>query len=78
MENQPQEDVKAHLLATDDQFRSLAEQHAQIKKQIEEIESRPHVTGAEELEEQRLKKLKLYLKDQMSRMLMQSRHATVG
>jgi uncharacterized protein YdcH (DUF465 family) len=78
MENQPQEDVKAHLLATDDQFRSLAEQHAQLKKQIEEIESKPHVTGADELEEQRLKKLKLYLKDQMNRMLMQSRHATVG
>lgn len=78
MENQPQEDVKAHLLATDDQFRSLAEQHAQLKKQIEEIESKPHVTGADELEEQRLKKLKLYLKDQMNRMLMQSHHATVG
>ncbi|HEX7361830.1 MAG TPA: YdcH family protein [Bryobacteraceae bacterium] len=78
MENQPQEDTKAHLLATDTQFRSLAEQHAQIKKQIEEIESKPHVTGADELEEQRLKRLKLYLKDQMNRMLMQSRHATVG
>ncbi|MGH9582328.1 MAG: YdcH family protein, partial [Bryobacteraceae bacterium] len=61
MENQAQEEKKAHLLATDDQFRSLAEQHAQIKKQIEEIESKPHVTGADELEEQRLKKLKLFL-----------------
>ncbi|MGH9609580.1 MAG: DUF465 domain-containing protein [Bryobacteraceae bacterium] len=78
MENQPQEDMKAHLLATDTQFRSLAEQHAQIKKQIEEIESKPHVTGADEIEEQRLKKLKLFLKDQMNRMLMQSCHATVG
>jgi uncharacterized protein YdcH (DUF465 family) len=78
MENQTQEDLKAHLLATDDQFRSLAEQHAQLKKQIEEIESKPHVTGTDELEEQRLKKLKLNLKDQMNRMLMHSRHATVG
>lgn len=78
MENQAQEEMKAHLLASDNQFRSLAEQHAQIKKQIEEIESKPHVTGADELEEQRLKKLKLYLKDQMNRMLLQSRHATVS
>lgn len=78
MENQAQEEMKAHLLANDDQFRSLAEQHAQIKKQIEEIESKPHVTGADELEEQRLKKLKLYLKDQMNRMLLQSRHVTVS
>lgn len=73
-----QEEMKAHLLANDDRFRSLAEQHAQIKKQIQEIESKPHVTGADELEEQRLKKLKLYLKDQMNRMLLQARHATVG
>lgn len=78
MGNQAQEEMKAHLLAHDDQFRSLAEQHAQIKKQIEEIESKPHVTGADELEEQRLKKLKLYLKDQMNRMLLHSRHATVS
>lgn len=78
MENQTQDDLKAHLLATDEQFRSLAEQHAQLKKKIEEIESKPHVTGADELEEQRLKKLKLYIKDQMNRILLQSRHATVG
>lgn len=78
MENQTQEDLKAHLLATDNQFRSLAEQHAQLKRQIEEIESKPHVTGVDELEEQRLKKLKLSVKDQMNRMLMGSRHATVG
>jgi uncharacterized protein YdcH (DUF465 family) len=78
MEHQTQEDLRAHLLATDERFRSLAEQHAQLKKKIEEIESKPHVTGADELEEQRLKKLKLYLKDQMNRILAQSRHATVG
>ena len=71
------EDVRAHLLATSEQFRTLAEQHAQLKHQIEEIESKPHVTGTDELEEQRLKKMKLHLKDQMNEMLFHYKHASV-
>ncbi len=77
MENHTQEDLKAHLLATNEQFRTLAEQHAQLKRQIEEIESKPHITSADELEEQRLKKLKLRLKDQMNQILEQYKHAGV-
>jgi uncharacterized protein YdcH (DUF465 family) len=71
------EELKAHLLATNEEFRSLAEQHALLKKQIGEIESKPHVTAADELEEQRLKKLKLHLKDQMNEIMARYRHAGV-
>ncbi len=79
MENHTQdEDLKAHLLTNNEQFRSLAEQHAQLKKKIEEIESKPHVTGEDELEEQRLKKLKLLIKDQMNDLMAQYRHASVN
>jgi len=79
MENHTQdEELKAHLLATDNQFRTLAEQHARLKRQIEEIEAKPHVTEADELEEQRIKKLKLRLKDQMNEKMAQARHASVG
>jgi uncharacterized protein len=78
MENHTQEDLKAHLLSNNEQFRSLAEQHAQLKKKIEEIESKPHVTPADELEEQHLKKLKLRIKDQMNEMMAQYRHAGVS
>ncbi|MBV9268074.1 MAG: DUF465 domain-containing protein [Acidobacteriaceae bacterium] len=79
MENYTQdEDLKAHLLQTNEQFRALVEQHAQFKKQIEDIEAKPHVTEADELEEQRLKKLKLRLKDQMNEILSQYRHSAVG
>ena len=78
MENHTQdEELKAHLLATNEHFRTLAGQHAQLKKEIEEIESRPHVTPADELEEQRLKKLKLHLKDQMNQILAQNKHASI-
>lgn len=64
-----QDELKAHLMATDDTFRRLAEEHADFEKQIQAIEAKPHVTAADEIEEQRLKKLKLRLKDQMSEMM---------
>ena len=73
-----EEEAKAHLLASNEQFRELSEQHAHLKKQIEAIESKPHVTEADEIEEQRLKKLKLQVKDQMNELLAQARAATVG
>jgi uncharacterized protein YdcH (DUF465 family) len=72
------EELKAHLLATNEQFRSLFEQHAHLKHQIEAIESKPHVTGEDELEEQRLKKLKLSLKDRMIGLMASYRHASVS
>ena len=79
MENHTQEEeLKAHLFATDSQFRDLCEQHAQLKRQIGEIESKSHVTEADELEEQRLKKLKLQIKDQMNDILAQSRQVAVS
>ena len=79
MENHTQDDdLKAHLLATDESFRALAEQHAQLKKQVEAIESKPHLTSADEIEEQRLKKMKLHLKDRMNAIMAQCRHASVG
>ena len=79
MENNTQdEELKAHLLATSEQFRLLYQQHAQLKHQVEEIEAKPHVTEADELEEQRIKKLKLSLKDQMLKMMAEYGHSSVG
>ena len=48
------------------------------RQQIEEIEAKAHVTEADELEEQRIKKLKLRVKDQMNDILAQYRHSTVS
>jgi uncharacterized protein YdcH (DUF465 family) len=79
LENRTQdEELKAHLLATNEQFRRLAEQHAHLEGQIEQIESKCHVTPDDELEEQRLKKLKLQLKDQMLELIEQYKHAGVA
>lgn len=61
-----QEEIKAHLLATSGEFRSLAEKHAEYHKRLEELESKPRLTLEDEAEEHHLKKQKLHLKDQMN------------
>jgi uncharacterized protein YdcH (DUF465 family) len=78
MENHTQDDVKSHLLATDDNFRSLCEQHAKYSKLIDEIEAKGLVTEADEIEEHRLKKLKLHAKDQINEILASHRTASVS
>jgi uncharacterized protein YdcH (DUF465 family) len=64
-----QDELKAHLMATDETFRRLAEQRAEYKKKIEQIEAKPRLTPEDEIEEHRLKKLKLHLKDQMTEIM---------
>ncbi len=77
MEN-TNEGLRAHLMATDEEFRRLAEQHAAYHKQLETLEAKPLVTDQDEVEEHRLKKLKLHLKDQMNEMLARHKPQPVG
>src|SRR5689334_16381265 len=69
MENNTQDELKAHLMATSEEFRALASQHLQYHKLLEELEAKPHLSEQEQVEEQRLKKQKLRLKDQMNQIL---------
>ena len=72
MENTLKDELKAHLMATDETFRSLAEKHAEYHRQLEVLEAKAHLSLEDEAEEQRLKKLKLRLKDRMNDIM--SRH----
>ncbi len=67
-----QDALKAHLMETNQEFRSLALQHSDCSKKLEELTSRNYLTAEEQVEEVRLKKMKLRLKDQMQEIL--SRH----
>jgi uncharacterized protein YdcH (DUF465 family) len=64
-----QDELKAHLIATSEEFRALAAQHSQLHKELEALEAKPHLSDDEQAEEHRLKKLKLRLKDQMNEFL---------
>jgi uncharacterized protein YdcH (DUF465 family) len=69
MEQTNQEELKAHLMATDPHFRSLVEEHALYHQQLENLESKGRVTLADEEVENRLKKHKLRLKDEINMIL---------
>ncbi len=79
MEALNQDELKAHLMQTNEEFRQLAAQHAELKKQVEAIEAKAHLTEEDELEEVRIKKQKLHLKDQMAEIMnrYKTEHATV-
>ncbi len=78
MELTTQEELKAHLMATNEEFRSLAEKHAYYHKQLEQLEAKAHLTLEDEAEEQRLKKQKLRLKDQMNEIMARYRTQQVA
>ena len=49
-------------------FEQLQTEHRDHERRLEELKKRSWLTPEEEMEEKRLKKLKLHLKDQMERL----------
>lgn len=53
------------LLASHEEFRRLAMEHTQYAQRLDSLTEKRYLTEDEKMEEVRLKKLKLRLKDQM-------------
>jgi len=62
------------LLASHEEFRKLATEHTQYEKRLDSLTQKRYLTDDEKLEEIRLKKLKLRLKDQMHSIERQFQH----
>ncbi|PYR93622.1 MAG: hypothetical protein DMG19_01450 [Acidobacteria bacterium] len=68
-----EEEIKEHLMSSSPEFRRLVEEHQLYEGQLNELQSRHHMTERDHLEEIRLKKKKLHLKDQMNSMIQKFR-----
>ena len=72
METLSQDELKTHLMDTDEEFRRLANAHSEYARKIETLEALPYLSEQEQMEEIKLKKLKLHAKDMM--LAIMSRH----
>ena len=64
--------VREQLLASHEEFRRLAQEHTHYSQRLDSLIEKRYLTEDEKIEEVRLKKLKLRLKDQME--LIEQRH----
>ena len=72
--------VREQLLASHEEFRRLAQEHNQYSQRLTSLIEKRYLTEDEKLEEVRIKKVKLRLKDQMQMIEQQYRrsHASVA
>lgn len=57
--------VREQLLASSDEFRKLADEHSNYSQRLDSLANKKYLSEEEKVEEVRLKKLKLRLKDEM-------------
>jgi hypothetical protein len=62
---------REQLLTGHEQFQRLVQEHSQYSQRLESLTEKRYLTEDEKLEEVRLKKLKLRLKDQMQSLELQ-------
>ncbi len=60
--------VREQLLANSEEFRRLSQEHAQYSQRLDALVEKRFLSEDEKMEEIRLKKLKLRLKDEMAKL----------
>ncbi|MEO6196415.1 MAG: DUF465 domain-containing protein [Thermoanaerobaculia bacterium] len=73
-----QDDLKAELIKTDDEFRRLHEEHQQYEHRLQEINQKSLLSQEDEVEEKKIKLHKLTLKDHMEQILRAHRESRVS
>ncbi|MEE2822286.1 MAG: DUF465 domain-containing protein [Acidobacteriota bacterium] len=62
-------DIKAHLIANDQTFCQMDQQHRGYETQLKKLQDKSYLSNEEQLEETVLKKKKLALKDHMQELI---------
>lgn len=65
----PTEAIRDESMANNEKYQRLYQEHGRYAAQLDRLEAKSFLTEDEKLEEIRLKKLKLRLKDQMAAIL---------
>jgi len=63
----PQRSPRDVIGETDAEYQRLAEQHRQYEAQLQQLVRSPYLSSEDLIEEIRLKKMKLHVKDEMER-----------
>jgi uncharacterized protein YdcH (DUF465 family) len=71
----PAEAIREQLMASNPEYQRLREEHARYSAQLAELAAKPYLSEPEQIEEVRLKKLKLRVKDQMEMLVQKARVA---
>ncbi len=64
-----EEVIKKELMETDSEYRALQQEHEESEKRLVELSLKSLLSEKDELEEKRLKRHKLFLKDRMEVLL---------
>ncbi len=62
-------EIRERLLSENGEFRRIYEEHRRYDERLAGLRAKSHLTDEERIEESRLKKQKLALKDKMYRMM---------
>ena len=69
--------LKEELIATDDVFRRLYQQHQEYERRLSELLQKSLLSQEDEIEEKQIKRYKLLLKDRMAELLRHHEEARV-
>ena len=61
--------IREQLMANDPEYKRLSAEHARYAAQLDQLASKHYLNEQEQIEEVRLKKLKLHVKDQMEELV---------
>ena len=71
----PTEAIREQLMVSSQEYQRLRDEHARYAAQLEQLTSKSYLSEHDKLEEIRLKKLKLRVKDQMEMLVHRARIA---
>jgi uncharacterized protein YdcH (DUF465 family) len=72
------DELKQELIATDEEFRRLHEEHQRSERRLEEIQQKSLLSQDDEIEEKKIKLHKLVLKDRMEEIFRMHRESRVS